>query len=92
MRKLILLVLILCSNTLAAITDIKFGQYQIADSQWNVSACLYTTTCEIYYKNPGVMYKIPWWNGQWNWQAGQYNVPKKLNKYSAEETIILTHL
>ena len=56
----------------AALTDIKFGRYQIADSQWNVSACLYTTTCQIYSKNPGTMYKIPWYNGQWSWQTGQY--------------------
>lgn len=56
----------------AALTDIKFGRYQIADTQWNVSACLNTTTCQIYSKNPGVMYKIPWYNGQWSWQTGQY--------------------
>lgn len=56
----------------AALTDIKFGRYQIADTQWNVSACLYTTTCQIYSKNPGIMYKIPWYNGQWSWQSGQY--------------------
>lgn len=56
----------------AALTDIKFGRYQIADSQWNVSACLYTTTCQIYSKQPGVMYKIPWTTGQWSWQSGQY--------------------
>ena len=56
----------------AALTDIKFGRYQIADSQWNVSACLYTTTCQIYSKNPGTMYKIPWYTGQWSWQTGQY--------------------
>lgn len=56
----------------AALTDIKFGQYQIADSQWNVSACLNTTTCQIYSKNPGTMYKIPWTSGRWTWQPGQY--------------------
>ena len=56
----------------AALTDIKFGQSQIADSQWNVSACLNTTTCQIYSKQPGTMYKIPWTSGQWAWQAGQY--------------------
>jgi hypothetical protein len=60
------------TNTYAALTDIKFGQYQIADSQWNVNACLNTTTCEIYSKNPGVAYKIPWTNGQVVWAAGDY--------------------
>jgi len=59
-----------CAN--AALTDIKFGQSQIADSQWNVNACLNTTTCQIYSKNPGTMYKIPWTTGQWSWQTGQY--------------------
>lgn len=59
-----------CSS--AALTDIKFGRYQIADSQWDVNSCLNTNTCEIYYKDPGVMYKIPWTLGQWNWQPGQY--------------------
>ncbi len=54
----------------AALTDIKFGQSQIADSQWNVSACLNTTTCQIYSKQPGTMYKIPWTSGQWAWQTG----------------------
>ena len=59
-----------CSH--AALTDIKFGQSQIADSQWNVSACTQTTTCQIYSKNVGTMYKIPWTSGQWSWQPGQY--------------------
>jgi hypothetical protein len=72
MRKLALMLLLLCSNSFAAITDIKFGQYQIADSQWNVSACLYTTTCQIYSKNPGTAYKIPWYTGQVQWAAGDY--------------------
>lgn len=54
------------------LADLKFGQYQIADSQWNVSACMYTTTCQIYSKNPGVAYKIPWTSGQISWAAGDY--------------------
>jgi hypothetical protein len=72
MKKIFLLLLLLCSSSWAALTDIKFGQSQIADSQWNVSACLNTTTCQIYSKQPGTMYKIPWYNGQWSWQTGQY--------------------
>jgi hypothetical protein len=64
--------LFLASPASAAITDIKFGQYQIADSQWNVSACLYTDTCQIYSKNPGTAYQIPWTSGQIQWAAGDY--------------------
>jgi hypothetical protein len=54
------------------LVDLKFGQAQIADSQWNTGACLYTTTCQIYSKNPGTAYKIPWWSGQLSWAAGDY--------------------
>jgi hypothetical protein len=54
------------------LVDLKFGRYQIADSQWNVSACMYTATCEIYSKNPGTAYQIPWYNGQLSWAAGDY--------------------
>ena len=66
------IMLLISRASYAALTDIKFGQSQIADSQWNVNACLNTTTCQIYSKQPGTMYKIPWTNGQWSWQAGQY--------------------
>lgn len=52
--------------------QLKFGRFQVADTQWNVNACLNTTTCQIYSKQPGVMYKIPWTQGQWQWQPGQY--------------------
>jgi hypothetical protein len=72
MKALFLTLLLLCSNAFAALTDVKFGRYQIADSQWNVSACLNTTTCQIYSKQPGVAYKIPWTNGQVVWAAGDY--------------------
>ena len=65
-------ILMMCTAVQADLTDIKFGRYQIADSQWNVSACTTTNTCQIYSKNPGTMYKIPWTSGQWVWQAGQY--------------------
>ena len=53
-------------------TDLQFGRYQIADSQWNVNACMYSSSCQIYSTNPGTMYKIPWTSGQWSWQTGQY--------------------
>jgi hypothetical protein len=72
MKKLLLTLLLLCSNAFADLTDIKFGQSQIADSQWNVNACLNTTTCQIYSKNPGTAYKIPWTSGQVSWASGDY--------------------
>jgi len=73
MKKILAVFLLLFSSLARAdLTDIQFGRYQIADSQWNVSACLYTTTCQIYSKQPGTMYKIPWTTGQWAWQTGQY--------------------
>jgi len=62
-----------CSPARAVgLADLKFGQYQIADSQWNVYACTQTPTCQIYSKNPGIAYKIPWWSGQIQWGAGDY--------------------
>lgn len=75
MKKFLLgLLLSLCwtASFATSFTDLKFGQSQVADSQWNVSACMYTSTCQIYSTNPGTMYTIPWYNGQWNWQSGQY--------------------
>lgn len=56
----------------SGLVDLKFGRYQIADSQWNVSACMYTITCQIYSKNPGTAYKIPWTSGQLSWATGDY--------------------
>ena len=64
--------MLICSNAFADITTIKFGRYQIADSQWNVSACTTTTTCQIYSKQPGTAYKIPWTSGQVQWATGDY--------------------
>lgn len=73
MKILLSLILLLFSAIVRAdLTDIKFGQFQIADSQWNVNACLNTTTCQIYSKNPGTAYKIPWTSGQVQWAAGDY--------------------
>jgi hypothetical protein len=67
------MLLLLCSNAWAVtFTDLKFGQAQIADSQWNVQACTQTATCEIYSKNPGTAYMIPWYNGQLTWAVGDY--------------------
>lgn len=67
------ILLALSLNTYAGdFTDLKFGQAQIADSQWNVSSCMYTTTCQIYSKNPGTVYKIPWTSGQLSWSSGDY--------------------
>ena len=70
--RLFLLSLLLCSTAQAAFTDLQFGRYQVADTQWNVSACMYTSTCQIYSKQPGVAYKIPWTSGQLSWAAGDY--------------------
>lgn len=72
MKKILLALLFLCCNAFADLTDIKFGQSQIADSQWNTNACLNTTTCQIYSKNPGTAYKIPWTSGQVSWASGDY--------------------
>ena len=71
--KFVILLFLLSFNVLAtSFVDLQFGSSQIADSQWNVSSCLYTNSCQIYSKNPGTMYKIPWTSGQWSWASGQY--------------------
>lgn len=74
MKKLLalLLLLILPVSLQAALTDIKFGQYQIADTQWNTTACLTTTTCQIYRKDPGIAYKIPYTIGRLVWATDDY--------------------
>ena len=65
--------LMMCLTAQATdLVDLKFGQAQIADSQWNVQACTQTATCQIYSKNPGTAYKIPWTSGQLTWAAGDY--------------------
>ena len=56
----------------SGLADLKFGRAQIADSQWNVQACMYTATCQIYSKNPGTVYRIPWTSGQLSWVTGDY--------------------
>ena len=75
MKKFIafIFMLMMCLTAQATgLVDLKFGQAQIADSQWNVSACTQTATCQIYSKNPGTAYKIPWTSGQLTWAAGDY--------------------
>ncbi|WP_374643957.1 hypothetical protein [Tabrizicola sp.] len=53
----------------AAFSDLQFGRYQVADTQWNVSNCQNTTTCDIYSKVPGTAYKIPFSDGEVDWGA-----------------------
>lgn len=77
MRLLVILCLLFVNTVWATnFTDLKFGQYQTADSQWNTQSCLYNPQnyggCQIYSKNPGITYKIPWTSGKWTWSAGQY--------------------
>jgi hypothetical protein len=97
-RLLSIIVYLLFANSAWAsgITDIKFGRYQIADSQWNVNACLNTNTCQIYSKNPGVAYKIPWTSGQLSWATGDYvqfalsgnsSFPYTATQYNANGTV-----
>jgi hypothetical protein len=65
--------LMMCLTAQATgLVDLKFGRAQIADSQWNVNACTQTTTCQIYSKNPGTAYRIPWTSGQLSWATGDY--------------------
>lgn len=72
MKYILLLLILLCTNASASLTNLKFGRAQIADSQWNVQACTQTATCQIYSKNPGTVYKIPWTSGQLSWATGDY--------------------
>jgi hypothetical protein len=71
---LLMLLLFSCSaySQASGLADLKFGRAQIADSQWNVQACTQTATCQIYSKNPGTVYKIPWTSGQLSWATGDY--------------------
>jgi hypothetical protein len=99
-RILVALTLTLCASIAHAdLTDIKFGQSQVADSQWNVNACLNTATCQIYSKQPGTAYKIPWTSGQVQWAAGDYikfelsgnsSYPYLAKQYSSAGTVKAT--
>ena len=72
MKYILLLLILVCTNAFASLANLKFGRAQIADSQWNVQACTQTATCQIYSKNPGTVYKIPWTSGQLSWATGDY--------------------
>lgn len=50
MKKLFLLFLFLICSSVGATTfsDLKFGKYQFSDAQWDVGACMYSNTCNIY--------------------------------------------
>jgi hypothetical protein len=96
MKRLLFLLFFVSSLSHAALVDLKFGRYQVADTQWNVSACMYTATCQIYSKQPGVAYKIPWTSGQLSWDTGDYikfemsgidNYPYTARQYSSNGTI-----
>ena len=99
MKQLLFLLFFVCSIAQAAFTDLKFGRYQVADTQWNVSACMYTATCQIYSKQPGVAYKIPWTSGQLSWATGDYikfeasgnaNYPYTARQYNSNGTLKAT--
>jgi hypothetical protein len=47
------------SNT--AFTGVHFGASQVADTQWNVYACLNTSSCQIYSTSPGGSYNTGSW-------------------------------
>jgi hypothetical protein len=72
MKILLFFLFFVCSLAHAGFTDLKFGRFQVADTQWNVNACMNTNTCQIYSKNPGIAYRIPWTSGQLNWGTGDY--------------------
>jgi hypothetical protein len=54
---LIALALLASATSVGAVafSDIKFGTKQMGDAQWNVSACVYTTTCTSSGQNVGSM-------------------------------------
>jgi hypothetical protein len=45
----------------SAFTGVHFGSSQVADTQWNVSACTQTSTCQVYSTNPGGTYETGSW-------------------------------
>ena len=73
MRKILLtLTLLLCMVSPALSTqfsDVTFGVNQIADTQWNVGACFYTSSCQIYSKWVGVTFES---GSMYQLNSGQY--------------------
>ena len=45
----------------SAFTGVHFGAAQVADTQWNVSACTTTSTCQVYSTHPGGTYETGSW-------------------------------
>jgi len=45
----------------SAFTGVHFGASQVADTQWNVSACTQTATCQVYSTSPGGTYETGSW-------------------------------
>lgn len=96
MKKLIALFMLLWSTMVSATTfsDLKFGAAQFSDTQWNVSACLYTSTCQIYSLS-GI--GTSWNNGSpYRLTTGQYiqfspsgnaNYPWTMKVYNANGTV-----
>jgi fibronectin-binding autotransporter adhesin len=45
----------------SAFTGVHFGAAQVADTQWNISACTTTSTCQVYSTHPGGTYETGSW-------------------------------
>lgn len=58
---------IACGAQSSAMSLLRLSQNQLADAQWNVSACLTTSTCQIFSSTPGVQFRTPFSVGQFNW-------------------------
>ena len=54
MKRLLVLLLLVCDSAWAVtFSDIQIGWKQIGDSQWNVGACMTTTTCVVNSESVG---------------------------------------
>ena len=58
-----------CAASTNILSTLQFVQTQVADAQWNVSACTTTTTCVIYADSPGTAYKTPFTTGRFNFTS-----------------------